>query len=57
MLAWLAANLANLLIVALLLAVVTLIIVRLAKNKKRGTTACGCGCANCAMRDACHPKS
>ncbi|MBR4728455.1 MAG: FeoB-associated Cys-rich membrane protein [Clostridia bacterium] len=56
MLAWLTANLANLLIVALLIGIVTLIIIKLVKNRKRGTTACGCGCANCAMRDSCHPK-
>lgn len=57
MTAWLTANLANILLVAALILVVTLILVKLVKDKKKGRSSCGCGCEHCAMRDACHQKA
>ena len=56
MLAWLSANLANVLITAALIVIVTLILVRMIRNKKKGSSSCGCGCEHCAMRGACHQK-
>lgn len=47
-------HLPTFLICAALVAVVALIIVRLVRNKKRGRTSCGCGCANCPMSASCH---
>lgn len=29
---------------------------RLVTAKKRGESSCGCGCSQCAMRDACHAQ-
>ena len=48
MFAWIAENLATILI--------TLIILSLVKNKKKGKTSCGCNCAHCAMAGSCHKK-
>ena len=56
MLSWIVSNLATILICAALIAVVAAIILHLARNKKKGKSSCGCGCANCAMHGACHPK-
>lgn len=56
MLSWIASNLATILICAALIAVVAAIVLHLARNKKKGKSSCGCGCANCAMHGACHPK-
>lgn len=47
MLQWIAANLATLLISLALLAVVTLIIRHLLRQKKQGKISCGGNCAHC----------
>lgn len=41
---------------AVLVLILTLIIVRMIKNKKAGKGGCSCGCENCAMGGACHPN-
>lgn len=56
MLAWLAENLATILVGAVLIAVVALIVIHLVRNRKRGKTSCGCGCQGCPMNGACHSK-
>ncbi len=56
MLAWLTENIATIIICAVLLAVVSAIIVSMIKNKKKGKSSCGCGCANCPMSGSCNPK-
>lgn len=56
MLAWLSENMATILICAVLIAVVAAIIVSMVKNKKKGKSSCGCGCAQCPMSRSCHPK-
>lgn len=56
MLAWITDNLATVLICAVLLLIVAAIIRKLGKDKKKGNSSCGCGCAHCAMADACHSK-
>ncbi len=55
MLSWLQANLGTILVVLVLAAIVALAIAKLCKNKRAGETSCGCGCANCALHDKCHP--
>ena len=55
MLTWITENLATVLICAVLL-IVAAIIRKLGKDKKKGNSPCGCGCAHCAMADACHSK-
>ncbi|MDO4565234.1 MAG: FeoB-associated Cys-rich membrane protein [Clostridia bacterium] len=43
------------LIISLVLAgVVTLIVVRMVKNKRRGKSSCGCNCKDCPMSGKCH---
>ncbi|MBP3464929.1 MAG: FeoB-associated Cys-rich membrane protein [Angelakisella sp.] len=56
MLTWITENLATVLICAVLLLIVAAIIRKLGKDKKKGNSSCGCGCAHCAMADACHSK-
>ena len=53
---WLAANLGTILVSLILTGVVSLIVVRMIKKKKRGVSSCGCGCAHCAMNESCHQK-
>ncbi len=54
MLQWFEQNLGTLVIGLAVLAVVALIVWKMAKDKKNGRSSCGCGCANCAMRGQCH---
>ena len=56
MLVWLTANLATIMIGAVLLAVISLIIASLIRDKKKGKSSCGCGCRDCPMDGACHEK-
>ena len=56
MLAWITENIGTILISAVLLLVVVLIIRKLIRDRKKGKTACGCGCANCAMSGSCHKE-
>lgn len=57
MLEWLSNNFVTIIICVVLAAVVSLIIVSLIKDKKKGKSSCGCNCAHCAMSGACHaPK-
>lgn len=56
MLAWLGENFATIIICAVLIAVVAAIIVRMVKNKKKGKSSCGCGCADCPAGGFCHSK-
>lgn len=54
MLVFLQNNIANILIVLALAAVVFLIVLSMRKNKKKGKTACGRGCSSCPMASECH---
>ena len=51
---WLLDNLATILIAMLVLGISSGIIAGMIKNKKRGKSACGCGCSNCPMGGSCH---
>ena len=53
MLAWLTENIATMIICAVLIAVVAAIIVSMIRNKKKGKSSCGCGCADCPMSGSC----
>lgn len=55
--AWLSANLATILICMGLIAVVTLIIVSMIRDKRKGKSSCGCNCAGCALNGSCHPSN
>lgn len=57
MLKFLLDNLGTIIISAVLVAVVTVIVVRLVKNKKQGKTSCGCGCEHCENSKYCHKEN
>lgn len=50
MFTWLASNWGTILISAALIAVVSLIVIKMKKDRKRGKLSCGGNCAHCAMR-------
>lgn len=56
MLVWLAENGATIAIGAVVAAVLGLVVYKMIKDKRNGRSGCGCGCANCALADKCHPK-
>ena len=47
MLNWLSSNWGNLLVGAILTAVMISIVVRLVHNRRKGIPSCGCGCPGC----------
>ena len=56
MIAWMIENMATIILCAVLLAALAAVIVGMVRDKKKGKSSCGCGCANCAMSGACHSK-
>lgn len=54
MLAWLSANVGNIIVLAILSVVVFMAVRSLIKQKKSGKGGCGCGCQSCAMQGRCH---
>ena len=54
MLEWLYANLANILILMLVGALIALAVISMIRDKKAGKSSCGCNCAKCAMAGKCH---
>lgn len=54
MLTWFSENIATIIICAALVAVVAAIITGMIRDKKKGKSSCGCGCANCPMNGSCH---
>ena len=39
---------------AVVAAVIALIVINVIKKKKQGMSTCGCGCADCPMKNKCH---
>lgn len=56
MFAWIAENLATIIICLVLAVIVAAIIIGLVRNKKKVKSSCGCNCAHCAMAGSCHNK-
>ncbi len=54
MLQWLADNAGTIIVTLALIALVTVIIVRLYRDKKKGKTSCGGNCGCCPMGGSCH---
>ena len=58
MMAWLSANLVNIILTAVIVLIVGLLIFVMVRDKKAGKSACGGSCAscggNCAGCSACH---
>ncbi len=51
---WLIANIGTISVGALVVAVVTLVIALMVRDKKKGRSSCGCSCASCPMAGKCH---
>lgn len=56
MLSWIGENSGTILVGLILVAVIAGILVRMIRNRKKGKSSCGCGCASCPMGDACSKK-
>ena len=56
MLEFLSAQWGTVLAALVLLGLVCAVIVTMIRNRKKGKSACGCGCVHCAMDGACHSK-
>lgn len=56
MLTWLTLNWGTVLVSGILIEVVSLIVIKMRKDKRQGKSSCGCNCANCAMHGSCHSK-
>ena len=54
MIAWLTENLATIVVAAVVFAVLALVVVKMIRDKKRGKSACSCGCGSCPHASACH---
>ncbi|MGN0611572.1 MAG: FeoB-associated Cys-rich membrane protein [Ruminiclostridium sp.] len=54
MLEWISQNIATIIICAVLIGVVAAIIAGMVRNKLKGKSSCGCGCADCPMNGSCH---
>ncbi len=54
--AWIAQNLATILVLAVVIAVCAAIIIKLIRDKKQGKSncSCGCGCSGCPSAGICH---
>ena len=52
-----AENAGTILISLALAGLVTLIVIRLRKDKKQGKSPCGCNCGSCPMAGSCHRQS
>lgn len=49
-------NLPTVLVGSVVLLIVAAVIFKMAKDKKRGKSSCGCNCANCPSSGMCHQK-
>ena len=52
-----AANLGTIAVLLILAAILTPIAVNVVKNKKKGVSACGCGCSSCPYSGRCHAEA
>lgn len=48
MLDWITSNIANIVVISILVLAVALVIRKLVRDKKAGKSSCGCGCSNCS---------
>ena len=54
MLAWLAENWGNIVILGVIALIVGLIVFFRIRAKRQGRSTCSCGCSECTMKDICH---
>lgn len=53
---WIINNIGSIIVLLAVVAIVTLVIVKMIRDKRRGKSSCSCGCGGCAMKDTCHAK-
>lgn len=53
---WILNNLASVIVLSVVAAVITLVIIKMVRDKRRGKPSCNCGCGGCPMKDTCHTK-
>ncbi len=56
MLEFLRQNYITIITLAVLAAIVTAVIIKMIKDKKKGIGSCGCKCCDCPMSGQCHPQ-
>ncbi len=56
MLKWICDNIGLIIVCAILIVLVTLAIISVVKDKKKGRSSCGCNCGSCPMSGSCHSK-
>ena len=54
MMAWLSANLASIVLTAVIVLIVGLLIFVMVRGKRAGKSSCGVSCASCASCGGCH---
>lgn len=54
MFAWIAENIATIIICLVLLLIVAAILYNMARDRKKGKSSCGGGCQGCPMSGSCH---
>ena len=53
---WITSNIANIVIVVILLAAVGLAAGKILRDRKNGKSSCGCNCGSCPMSGSCHKE-
>lgn len=54
MIGFISDNIATIVICIVLLVIVSAIIYKFVKDKKKGKSSCGCNCTSCPMSGTCH---
>ena len=47
----------DVIVIAVIAAILAFIVVRSVINKKKGKRSCSCGCGGCAFKDSCHSNT
>ena len=57
MFAWIKANLLTIGVILVLAAIVFAIVFSMIRDKRKGRSSCGSGCAHCPMAGKCHQRT
>ena len=57
MLSWISNNIGTIIVSLIVCAIVAVIVIRMIKNRRKGKSSCGCGCADCPMSGSCHHEN
>lgn len=56
MIAFFSKNLATIIVLLIVVAVLFLVVLKMIKDKRNGKKSCNCGCGGCPLSDTCHNK-